>query len=71
MKAFFIISGIVLWSLSLTFILCVLYDDIKCRIKMHRFYKKALQELDEEEKEIMDKLNENSYERNESNNKWR
>ena len=56
MKTFFIISGIVLWSLIILFILYILYAEIKYRIRMHKLYKKALQELDEQEKEIMDKL---------------
>ena len=56
MKTFFIISGIVLWALIITFVLYFLYDDIRYRIRMHKIYKKALQELDEQEKEIMDKL---------------
>ena len=56
METFFIISGVVLWSLIIMFILYVIYDEIKYRIEMHKLYKKALQELDEQEKEIMDKL---------------
>ena len=58
MKTFFIVSGVVLWALIITFALWLLYDDIMHRIRMHKLYKKALQELDEQrkEKEIMDKL---------------
>jgi hypothetical protein len=56
MKTFFIISGIVLWSLIILFILYILYAEIKYRIRMNKLYKKALQELDEQEKGIMDKL---------------
>lgn len=58
MKTFFIISGIVLWALIITFVLYFLYDEIRYRIRMRKLYKKALQELDEQEKEIMDKLKE-------------
>lgn len=50
MKTFFMFSGMVLWSLIIMFILYILYDEIKFRIKIHRLYKKALQELDEQEK---------------------
>lgn len=56
MKTFFIVSDIVLWALPITFVLYSLYDDIRHKIRMHKLYKKALQELDEHEKEIMDKL---------------
>ena len=56
MKTFFIISGIVLWSLIILFILYILYVEIKYRIRMHKLYKKALQQLEEQERGIMDKL---------------
>lgn len=58
MKTFFIICGIVLWALIITFMLYFLYEEVKFRIRMHKLYKKAFQELDEQEKEIMDKLKE-------------
>lgn len=43
----------VLWALIITFVLYFLYDDIKYRIRMHKLYKKAFQELDEQEKETI------------------
>ena len=58
MKIFFIYSGMMLWSLIIMSLLYFLYDEIRHRIKMHKLYKKAIQELDEQEKEIMDKLKE-------------
>ena len=58
MTTFFIISGVTLWSLVILIILYFVYDEIKYKIKMHNIYKKALQELDEQEKEIMSKLKE-------------
>ena len=58
MKTFFIISGVALWALIITFVLCILYNEIKYRIRMHKLYKKALQQSDEQEKEIMGKLKE-------------
>ena len=58
MTTFFIISGVTLWSLVILIILYFVYDEIKYKIKMHNLYKKALQELDEQEKEIMSKLKE-------------
>ena len=51
-----------LLGLIIMFVLYFIYGEIRHRIRMHRLYKEALQELDEEEKEIMDKLKENSYE---------
>lgn len=51
-----------LLGLIIMFVLYFIYGEIGHRIRMHRLYKETLQELDEEEKEIMDKLKENSYE---------
>ena len=60
MKTFFIFSGMVLWALIITFVLYFLYVDIRYRIRMHNLNRKALQQSDEQEKEFMDKLKENS-----------
>ena len=52
MKVFFIISGVVLWSLIFMFLLYFLYDEIRHIIRINNRYKK----LNELEKEIIDKL---------------
>ena len=55
---FFIFSGMVLWSVIILSALYLLYNEIRYRIKMHKLYKEAFQELDKQEKEIMDKIKE-------------